>query len=71
MAEDNQSEDDSQKTEDPTPKRLQEMRDKGQVVLSREINNWVMLFVGTIVIVALSPWFLSDIFENSACSKDP
>ena len=44
--------DDSQKTEDPTPKKLEEARKRGQVALSREVNNWVMLFAGTIFIVA-------------------
>ena len=49
MAEDDQP-DDSQKTEDPTPKKLEEARKKGQVAMSREVNNWVMLLVGTILI---------------------
>lgn len=52
MADDNT--DDSQKTEDPTPKKLEESRKKGDVPLSREVNNWVMLFAGTIIILALS-----------------
>lgn len=47
--------DDSQKTEDPTPKRLEEARKKGQVALSREINNWIMLLAATIMIGALLP----------------
>ncbi len=51
MAEDQT--DDSQKTEDPTPKKLEEARKRGQVAMSREVNNWVMLaaatlFIGTI-----------------------
>jgi flagellar biosynthetic protein FlhB len=52
--------DESQKTEDPTPKKLEESRKKGQVALSREINNWVMLFTGTIVVLALGPYTLSS-----------
>ncbi len=47
--------DDSQRTEDPTPKKLEEARKRGQVARSMEVNNWVMLLVGTIVIGALSP----------------
>ena len=46
--------DDSQKTEDPTPKKLEEARKRGQVALSREINNWVMLFAATLFIATLS-----------------
>lgn len=48
-----EGEDDSQKTEEPTPKKMQEARKKGQVALSREVNNWVMLLAGTIVIATL------------------
>jgi len=53
MAEEDQ--DDSQKTEDPTAKRLEESRRKGQVPLSREVNNWIMLFAATMVVVAFGP----------------
>ena len=60
MSEGEQS-DDSQKTEDPTPKKIEESRKKGQVALSREINNWVMLFTGTIVILAIGPATLSNL----------
>jgi len=53
--------DDSQKTEDPTPKKLEDARRKGQVALSREINNWVMLLAGTIVALAMMPSALEDL----------
>lgn len=46
--------DDAQKTEDPTPKRIEESRKKGQVALSREVNNWVMLLAGTLLIAVLA-----------------
>lgn len=58
-ADDNQ--DDSQKTEDPTPKRLKEMRDKGQVAMSREINNWAMLFASTLIVLWVGPWLLRNL----------
>ncbi len=51
---DDQTTDDSQKTEDPTPKKLEEARKRGQVALSREVNNWVMICAGTILIMSLS-----------------
>lgn len=44
--------DDSQKTEEPTPKKLEESRKKGQVALSREVNNWIMLLAATILLAA-------------------
>jgi len=47
--------DDAQKTEDPTPKKLDEARKRGQVPMSKETNTWIMMLVGTIVIVALGP----------------
>lgn len=52
MAEDQT--DDSQKTEDPTPKKLEEARKRGQIALSREVNNWVMLFAATIFIMTFA-----------------
>lgn len=64
--------DDSQKTEEPTPKKLEETRQKGQVPLSREMNNWIMLLAGTIVVVAMGGAMMGSladtmklIFENS------
>ena len=53
--------DDSQKTEEPTPKKLEESRKKGQVALSREVNNWVMLLAATIMIAAVMGSFFKQI----------
>lgn len=50
----NEDQDDAQKTEDPTPKKLEESRKKGQVALSREVNNWVMLCAGTIILTIMA-----------------
>jgi len=47
-------EDDSSKTEEPTPRKLEESRKKGQIALSKELNNWIMLLTGTIVIAVLA-----------------
>ncbi len=58
MSDDEQ--DDSSKTEDPTPKKLEEARKKGQVPISREINNWVMLSAGTLVVLAMGPGMMND-----------
>lgn len=56
--------DDSQKTEDPTPKRLEESRKKGQVALSRELNNWIIILAGTIVVGAFSGPLMADIYAD-------
>ncbi len=61
---DGEQSDDSQKTEEPTPKKLEESRKKGQVALSREVNNWVMLFTGTIVILAIGPGALNTLKDH-------
>ena len=58
---DGEDTDDSQKTEDPTPKKIAEARKRGQVALSREVNNWVMLFAGTLVIGVFGATVLSEL----------
>ena len=62
MAEEDQT-DDAQKTEDPTPKKIEEARKKGQVALSREVNNWVILLAATILVAVLSPSFFHHMLE--------
>lgn len=58
MAEDT---DDSQKTEEPSQKRLDDAREKGNVPKSKEINHWFMIGAGTLFVTAFSPQTLSDI----------
>ncbi|MAF98465.1 MAG: flagellar biosynthesis protein FlhB [Micavibrio sp.] len=62
MAGDDQT-DDSQKTEEPTQKRLDEARKKGQVPLSREVNNWVILLCATIMVAVVAPHLFSQVNE--------
>jgi len=45
--------DDSQKTEDPSARKLSRARSKGQVVHSREINNWFIVGTGLGLLVFL------------------
>lgn len=52
--------DDSQKTEDPTPKKLEEARKRGQVVYSREVTNWIMLFTITLLVLIAGPSIMAD-----------
>jgi flagellar biosynthesis protein FlhB len=56
--------DDSQRTEEPTQKRLDEARRKGQVALSREMNNWVMLAASTILIGTMAPSFMAHLRDH-------
>ena len=52
--------DDSQKTEDPTSKKLEEARKSGQVPLSRELNTWLMLFSGAMIVMLYGPGMMTD-----------
>jgi flagellar biosynthesis protein FlhB len=50
-----EDEDDSQKTEEPTQKRLQDAFDRGQGINSREVTNFLLFLVLAIVICWLMP----------------
>ena len=50
--------DDAQKTEEPTQKRLDEARRRGQVAVSREVNTWLLLLAGALVIAMITPWIM-------------
>src|SRR4030081_3809871 len=51
MADENDA---SEKTEDPTQKRLDDAHDRGDVVKSQEINTWFMIAGGTLVLSIFS-----------------
>jgi flagellar biosynthetic protein FlhB len=59
------ADDDSQKTEDPTGRRLQEARDQGQVAKSQEVNNLLMILALTISVVAFGGGMARDIVNMS------
>jgi len=46
--------DDTQRTEDPTPKRLDEAIKRGDVVKSAEVNTWFMLAAGTLTLMVFA-----------------
>ncbi len=52
MAEDSDS---GQKTEQPSQRKLQQARERGQVPQSREVNTWFMLMAGTGLLVFAGP----------------
>lgn len=56
-----QDQDDAQKTEEPTPKKLEDARKKGNVPMSKEVNNWMMIFAGTFLLAGLSSGVLTDL----------
>ena len=52
---------DSQRTEEPTQRRIDEARQKGQVASSREVNHWFMILAATVVVTVFAPAMLADI----------
>ncbi len=60
MAED---QDEAQKTEEPTHKRLEDARKKGQIVRSREINSLFILFVFAMIITVFAPHIMRQTSE--------
>ncbi len=58
MAEDS---DDSQKSEEPTQKRLSDAHEKGQVAISRELNHWFMFGGGALALFVFGPKLVRDI----------
>jgi flagellar biosynthetic protein FlhB len=57
--------DDSQKTEDPTGRRLNEARESGQVAKSQEVNNLLMILALTLSIVMFGKSMARDILNMS------
>lgn len=55
------SDDKDSKTEEPSEKKLSEARKKGQVALSREVNNWIMLLAGTMLVAGFGPSIMTRI----------
>jgi flagellar biosynthetic protein FlhB len=62
-----EAEDDASKTEEPTAKRLQDAREKGQVVASREINHWMLFSGATLAAVFLG----ASMWQNLSRSIRP
>ncbi|MGI9435217.1 MAG: flagellar biosynthesis protein FlhB [Geminicoccaceae bacterium] len=58
MAED---EDQSQKTEEPSQRKLEDARKKGQVATSRELNNALMISAAAAFVAFLSPGIANDL----------
>lgn len=58
-----QSDTSQEKTEEPTPKRLQQARDKGQVARSRELNTVAVLLAGAGGLMVFGPQMLVGLIE--------
>jgi flagellar biosynthetic protein FlhB len=53
--------DGQERTEEPTPKRLQEAREKGQIPRSRELGTFAMLFAASAVFLMLGGHFMAGL----------
>ncbi len=58
------SEDKESKTEQPTPKKLEQALEKGDIINSREVTNFIALVGLTIFSVLITPFFSIKIVEN-------
>lgn len=56
-----EQQDDASKTEEPTPKRLQTAREKGQVTVSQEVKNWAMLSGAAFGLAVLAPGIMHGV----------
>ncbi len=61
MAED---QDPAQKTEEPTQKRVEDSRRKGQVATSREVNHWFMILGASLLVIMLAPGMFGRIKDT-------
>lgn len=52
-----------EKTQQPTAKRLQDARDKGQVPRSRELATMTLVFGGALALLFVGPWSLARLAE--------
>ncbi len=57
-------EDDSQKTEEPTAKKLRDAQEKGEVATSQELKTLVMMIAALIVIATYSGWIANRIVNK-------
>ena len=56
-----QGSDKSQKTEEPTQKKLDDSRKKGEIANSREVSHWFMILAATIIVALMAPSISTDI----------
>lgn len=60
------SNDDAQKTEEPTPRKLAQAREKGQIAQSREISNFAVLLGLAFTVAVIGPFMAAGIHDTLA-----
>ena len=56
---------DQEKTEEPTPKKLEDARKEGDVVSSREVNSWFAIAALLLYLSMILPYFAEGIMETA------
>ena len=56
-----ETQDESQKTEEPTHRKLEEAHRRGEFASSREISTWFVLLAGTLLVIAIVPGMARDL----------
>ena len=59
-----EEQDDSQKTEEPTQKRLDDAFKRGSVPFSREVTSFLMLLVFSFTIISMLPFMMKETLHN-------
>lgn len=60
------SDDQDQKSEEPTQRRLEEAEKKGQIAFSREVNNFFVMLAFAIIIMWMTPGIMLSLKESLA-----
>jgi len=68
MAEENQ--DGQEKTEQPTAKRLDDSKKKGQIARSKELNTMAITLIGGIALVSMSSHLGSGLWDLMSLGQD-
>ncbi|RDD60846.1 flagellar biosynthesis protein FlhB [Ferruginivarius sediminum] len=58
-----EEQDDSQKTEEPTERKLQQAREKGQIAKSQEVNHWFIILAFGLMLAIFAPYTAQGIAD--------
>ncbi|MEO1199277.1 MAG: flagellar biosynthesis protein FlhB [Pseudomonadota bacterium] len=61
-----EEQDDAEKTEEPSQRKLEKAREKGDVAKSQEVNTWFMMIAATLVVFAFAGWISTELAEQFA-----
>lgn len=59
-----EEQDDSQKTEEPTQRKLEQAREKGQIAKSQEVNHWFIILSFGLTLAIFAPYMARGIMES-------